>query len=671
MPGISPRRCPRRRTTLGVLLGASLAFACAAPLETVQPKRVVLVTIDTLRADHLGSYGNPKARTPRLDALASEGVRFVSAFAPTPLTLPSHASLMTALNPPRHGVRNNAVFALPESLPTLAEGMSDAGFATAAVIGAMVLDRQYGLARGFDHYDDDLGLLTSGGMQGIPERSATHVTNAALAWLDAAPEQFFLWLHYYDPHFPYVAPFWRLSPDLLTRYAEEISYVDTELGRVLDAVREEWPGDDTLFVVTSDHGESLGQHGEPSHGMAIYDSTQRIPLILAGAGLPRGSVVSTQVRLVDVAPTVLALAGGGPLGEVDGRDLLPVLSGEEQRDRPAYLETLATQLEYGWSPLLGLRSDRFKYVRAPRPELYDLRKDPEENDDVALEQGDRVVQMDRQLEAHLERAIGHQRPSRSVSEEERRLLEGLGYLVPSSEPSARDLGRVGGEDPKDKLAVRENVRAVTALFEEGRLAEALELLDGMVDESSSMISIWGATTALAMAAPVRAEGFARRVIELQPQRFDGHDMLGQALLGQGRLEEARAAFEASARLNPELASPWLGLGAIRERSGDLEGAAEFYERAVRARAANSKAVVELAALRFSSGREEEASALLEPLSRHELNLPEVAERLARAQARAGHREVALERVKRALRERPDSESLLRARSEILEGSNSP
>ena len=335
-----------------------------------------------------------------MDTLAAAGVRFQHVISPVPLTLPSHATLLTGLDPPHHGVRHNSIHRLPDGIPTLAEGMRHAGYATAAVVGALVLDRRFGLDRGFDHYDDAMGGRRSG-VVGFAERRAGAVVDAAIDWIGEAPDRFFLWVHLYDPHTAYDPPRGFASAFGTRPYDGEIAYADAEIGRLLAAVRERRGSDGLLVALTSDHGESLGAHGELTHGYSLYDATQRVPLILAGPEIPAGTVVSEVVRLKDVAPTLLAAVGAPALMGATGIDLLPHFAAPRSaRWSPqiAYVETLATQLDFRWSPLKGLRTDRYKYVRAPRPELYDLHTDPNEMSNIASEEPERVDALARELE---------------------------------------------------------------------------------------------------------------------------------------------------------------------------------------------------------------------------------------------------------------------------------
>jgi arylsulfatase A-like enzyme len=381
------------------LIAAALACGCGA-----EPRSVLLVTIDTLRADHVGAYGYAAARTPTLDRLAAAGVRFEQAVSPAPITLVSHASLLTGKIPPRHGVRDNGAYRLRDEHVTLPERLRQAGFATGAFVGAYVLDAAFGLAQGFDVYDDRMTGERSGSI-GYAERSAAAVADAASAWIrELPPEQsFFAWIHFYDPHANYTPPPGFAAAFPGRPYDGEIAYADFHLGRVLEALASRPEHAETLVVVTSDHGESLGEHGEPTHTHFVYDATQRVPLILSGPGVPRGAVVASQVRLIDVAPTVLDLLRLPPLEGTQGVSLVPVMRSGAAPPADAYVETLAPR-NMGWSPLVGLRSGGWKYIRAPRPELYELSEDPGERVNRISERSDEAARLRERLDAMLDEA---------------------------------------------------------------------------------------------------------------------------------------------------------------------------------------------------------------------------------------------------------------------------
>jgi arylsulfatase A-like enzyme/tetratricopeptide (TPR) repeat protein len=628
---------------------------------------VVLVSIDTLRADRLGCYGREGARTSTLDGIAAEGVRFEAALSPAPLTLPSHASLMTALDPPDHGVRHNLVFRLEADLPTLAEGMRAAGFETAAFVGAMILEREFGLARGFDSYDDQMPPRWGAGHTRRAERNADAVVDAAIGWIENAPARFFLWVHFYDPHTDYEPPprYARQFPD--DPYAGEIAFVDAELGRLLETLQQRWPDGRTLTVVVSDHGESLFEHDEPTHSYGIYDSTQRIPLLMQGAGLPRGRVVDAMVRLIDVAPTVLALSGAAPLPGATGRSLRAEIEGAAGGSPAAYLETLGTQFDMGWSPLLGIRTERHKYIRAPRPELYDLRSDPGETRNLA-EDATGLVQ---ELEALLTTRLASGRPVRpnlSPSDDQRARLESLGYVLAEDQLASGFLGVVGGIDPKDEIGAIAARHEAQGLLEAGRPAEALARLEGMGDGFT--VQLARASAALIAGDTARAEREARAAIDAGPSEFAGHAQLGLVLERQGRLGEAKHAYQEAVRFGPGRGFSLLGLGRIAEAQGRLVEAGELYTRAWEAHAPEGEAGWRLAALRLEQGTADEAEALLAAFPERELTRPEVAIRLATAERRAGRLSEALKRIWNARRAYPREASLALAHGGLLEADGS-
>jgi arylsulfatase A-like enzyme/tetratricopeptide (TPR) repeat protein len=627
----------------GVAVAAWLAFGCAPEVE-----RVLLVSIDTLRADHVGAYGASDARTPTLDAIAAAGARFEAAVSPAPLTLPSHASLLTGLDPPEHGVRHNSIFRLAPDVPTLAERLREAGYATGAVVGAFVLARQFGLARGFDHYDDAVGESSGSGSMGVAERPAAAVVDAALAWLESAPERWFLWTHFYDPHAEYRPPAGFAVSFGMRPYAGEIAYADAQLGRLLGAVDERWPDGRTLVVVTSDHGESLGQHGERTHSHLVYEATQHVPLLLRGPGIAAGLVIPDVVATKDVAPTLLALAGAPALPGATGRDLRPLLRGGRLPDRPAYVETLAPQLDWDWSPLIGLRAGSFKYIRAPRPELYDLARDPGELRNLAPLEPGRASELDAALGERLRGARGAG-PTHSPDARERERLESLGYVVPDAAPS-RALGEVGGPDPKDEIRSVEAVQRADQLLAVGEPTRALEQLEGA--RGGFVVHGLRATAALAAGDPERAEVEARAAVAASPASPVGWARLAAALAAQDRLAEARGAWEASLERSPGSGPSWTALGLLAEEERDLEAAERCYRAALEAAQADPQARWRLAALRIERGEVEPAEELLAGVEPSVLSSPEAVLRLARAERLAGRPEAAARRLADALERQP-------------------
>ncbi|MEM7587171.1 MAG: sulfatase, partial [Acidobacteriota bacterium] len=386
---------------------ALLAFAASwlagllpatAPAEQkfAAPPSLVLITLDTTRNDAIGPAPGRPSRTPVLDRLAADGVRFQEAIAPTPLTLPSHASLLTGLDPPEHGLRDNGSFALPRELPTLATVLSERGYETAAFVATRVLDRRFGLARGFDTYDDRM-VAERTGEYGYPERDAAAVTSAALAWLTerSLERPYFVWVHYYDPHAPYAAPGSDPRRSAKERYRDEIAFVDRQIGRLLASA----PGApaDRVVAVVGDHGEALGEHGERTHGIFVYRATMVVPLILSGAGVPTGREVGETVAARRLAPTLLRLLAAPGAGRrsapgtaVPGTALPgTVLPGLDLGDPPpeaAYSESQMPARTYGWSGLTALSDGDHRLIRAPRPELYEIVSDPDEQNNLVREQ---------------------------------------------------------------------------------------------------------------------------------------------------------------------------------------------------------------------------------------------------------------------------------------------
>ncbi|MGH7150835.1 MAG: sulfatase, partial [Planctomycetota bacterium] len=384
-------------------------LACSRPRPVWEPgtargANLLLVTVDTLRADRLGFSGHPRARTPVLDDLAGRGVRFETALASAPVTLPSHATILTGLDPPHHGVRDNGLFALGGDQVTLAEILAGAGYETAAVVAAFVLDARYGLAQGFATYDDRMVPL-EGASAAIAQRPANQVTDAALAWLDRRTDTgpFFLWVHYFDPHMPYEPPppFGGATPE--DRYDGEIAFVDAELGRLLRGLDGRGLGERTLLVFTSDHGEGLGEHGERTHSLLLYDSTMLVPLLFVPPGeRGRGRVFDDRAAGgIDVLPTALDLLGLPVPGGLDGESLARP---PRDPDRPLYLETFAPLHTCGWSPLHALRRLRDKFIEAPVPEYYDLRSDPWESRNLFPQ----APPSARALASHLARRMGEE-----------------------------------------------------------------------------------------------------------------------------------------------------------------------------------------------------------------------------------------------------------------------
>jgi choline-sulfatase len=553
-----------RAVVLAPILLALSTGACSRREGTSRPDgtrpSVLLVTIDTLRADRLGAYGDAQARTPHLDALARAGLVFDRAYAPTPLTLPSHASLMTGLLPPAHGVRGNGAFALGPGPPTLAEALRARGLRTAAFVGGFPLSRRFGLDRGFEHYDDRMEKAPGLHFE-FAERRAADVVAAARGWLAQAAGPVFVWVHVFDPHAPYDPPPAYAGPD---PYRGEIAAVDAALGALLEA----WdarPGP-SYVAVTSDHGEAFGEHGEQSHSLFVYDVTLHVPLLLRGPGVAARREART-VGLADLAATLLARTGGeGP--RLPGRDL----AAGPLEPRPLYAETLAPRLDFGWSDLRSWREGRYKLIRAPRPELYDVESDPGETHDLAKADPSRAAALDSALGQALA-AMGELESRRGPDQEAAERLRALGY--------AQGPGGVGsGADPKDRIEVALAIARATGPFADADAAARAYEAIVVRDPQNPLVNFRLADALLRAGRPARALPYFKRVADAGPRSADPLVGLATAYAQLDRMDDARAALERALALEPGNGQAHYNLGEIARARGDAPGARAAYEAAL-------------------------------------------------------------------------------------------
>ena len=454
----------------------ALAAGCVrAPSAPPPARHLILVTIDTLRADHVGVYGNPDVATPHLDGIARAGAMAPDATSHVPLTRPSHVSLLTGRLPPATGIRDNISPAVVPAVPLLAPLLKQAGFATAAFVSSVVLAAQSGLDRGFDVYSDEFeGGSGEAQFLNTVQKRGDVTTGEAIGWLEktrggpAAPARLFLWLHLYDPHDPYEPPEPYASRYADRPYDGEVAWSDELVGRLDDTLARLGLAKDALLVVTSDHGEGLGDHGETLHGFFVYQSTLRVPFLVRGPGIAPGTRLGATVRLVDVFPTVLdLLAVPAPSGaRFDGRSLAPALRGDQDAADPVtYAESLVPLLHFGWSDLRVLRDGRFKYIQAPRPELYDLARDPREQSNLVSAQPARAEAMRSALGKVLEEERATAAGPAAAPAVPPELLEKLGALgyVGGAAPAQT---AAPGADPKDKV---EEFRIANDLIREGLL----------------------------------------------------------------------------------------------------------------------------------------------------------------------------------------------------------
>jgi arylsulfatase A-like enzyme/cytochrome c-type biogenesis protein CcmH/NrfG len=561
-----------------------LAPGCRRAAPTPPPAErpnVLLLTIDTLRADRVGCYGQASASTPVLDTLAARGVRFETAIVHVPLTGPSHASILTGLGPLGHGFRENAGFVLPGQVRSGVEDFREAGYGTAAFVSAFPLDRRFGFDRGFDVYDDHLPKGNDPRRTPYVERFADATTDAALRWLeapaDSAGRPFFLWVHYYDPHAPYEPPGDFAARFRTAPYDGEVAFADQQLGRLLRALEERGLLARTLVLAMSDHGEGLGDHGEGTHGLFVYDSTLKVPLIVAGPGVAAARVAPTVARGIDVLPTLLDYAGLPLRSGIEGRSLRPAIEGREMDDAPVYAETLYPQREFGWAPLFAWRTARAKMIEAPRPELYDLEKDPGETDNLAPRGDIRLTEMRQKLEVARSRTA----PSAvaEIEPEAAERLRALGYVAGAGGPPVAAGASL--RDPKDgqRLVPRLN-RGMSVVRTDPEAA--IRDLTAVLAEDPGLLM---ARRSLAVAYGA-AHRFGRAIAELRRLEKEGvlsaEDalVLGDNLRFAGRLDEATAVLERTARGNPRFAQPWISLAEVHVKREKLAEATAAFERAL-------------------------------------------------------------------------------------------
>jgi arylsulfatase A-like enzyme/Tfp pilus assembly protein PilF len=620
---------------LGAL--AALLAARLRHVQAVDPQQnVLLVTIDTLRADALGVSGG-KAKTPVLDALAAEGIRFTFAHAHVPLTLPSHASLLTGRIPLEHGVHDNSGFRVRPEERTLAVLLKARGLATAAFVSASTLDARLGLNLGFEVYSEGYSEGGAAGREAIAERRAEEVVRDALGWLRGQNGQWFCWVHLFDPHAPYEPPAPYQEQYAGRPYLGEVAYADAALAPLIEFARR--TDRSTLILVTSDHGESLGEHGELTHGLFAYESTLHVPLILHQPRLlPKGRVLDAPVALVDVVPTVLALLGHPVPDGLAGRSLLEARAEEA----PIYFEALSAMLTRGWAPLHGLLAGRQKYIELPLPEYYDLAADPAEQRNLiqvpaAKEPAD-------ELRAQLERLLQGRVPAekQAVDPELEARLESLGYVTGRAGPKER---YTESDDPKRLLHLDAALHQGIEHRRRGELDQAIALYGQILRERPSLGLVYlqlanvyrrkgELRNAIATLEKAVAQGLASsearaflgiylveagqsgRAIELldtcaearKRGDADALNALGMALAGLGREPEALGCFQGVLELDPQDAMALTNTGVVKLHQGEAAEAEALLRRAVRLDPAQPKAWNALGVLAARSGRAEEAIA---------------------------------------------------------------
>jgi arylsulfatase A-like enzyme/Flp pilus assembly protein TadD len=572
LAGIAPVASVALVAVVG-LLGAGCARRPNEPLGRSGGYRgtnVLLVTIDTLRKDRVGAFGSTGGLTPNLDRLAKEGVRYTRAFSPAPMTLPAHASILTGLLPRRHGIRNNTGFRLDDRVPTLATRLKDAGYRTGAFLGAFVLDGRFGLSRGFDEYDDRFPRAGRASFH-YAQRRAAEVVRLAGDWI-LAPDSprtvpWLAWVHLFDPHAPYEAPAEYGAGH--APYDAEVAYADAMLGQFLARLRAAHALDQTLIVVTADHGESLGEHGETTHGLFAYDATIAVPLVIA-APLMHAATVDAPVTHADIEPTILDLIGVPLPGAVDGLSLVRT----PPSDRPIYFEALDAYLTRGWAPLRGVVQSGWKFIDLPEAELYDLSADPGELHNRAGA-NPHMVTLARALK--LWSGPEASAPSPALDSETAARLRSLGYTAGTATRKPVTVA----DDPKRLVALNERFNSALTAFDSGRTAESLSAFLSILRERADFDA--ARTSA---ATTLMATGRSHDAVELLReglQHRDSPDLwakLGSALRDDGNLTEAADAYRRARRAGNESPDVMSELAVVCARLGRADEARSLFNQLI-------------------------------------------------------------------------------------------
>jgi arylsulfatase A-like enzyme/tetratricopeptide (TPR) repeat protein len=623
-----PRRAAAALLAIVVVVAVWVAWRRSSAPPPIPPGacagcNVLLVTIDTLRSDRVGAFGGPPGLTPNLDRLAEHALRLTRAYSSAPLTLPSHTSIMTGLSPPAHGARANGLYRLGPDTPTLASVLKQSGYRTGAFVGAFVLDARFGLNRGFDVYDDRYGEKHAGDDTEGAERRAEEVIKPATAWITSAlmaagaPEtnrRWFAWVHLYDPHEPYRAPEPYASQH--EPYDAEVAYTDAMVGKLLSDLTAAGQLERTLVMVAADHGESLGEHDERTHGVFAYDVTLRVPWLVWAGSRFTGRGFAGLTRLIDLAPTLLEIVGVQCPQTVEGRSVLQAVNARDTSGPAAYFEAMDANLTRNWAPLTGIVSGGSKLIDLPIPELYDLASDPGETTNLFAREGERartLTALLHQMAAEISARAGPVAKI-TLNAESRQRLQALGYVASSADPRQRVYGEA--DDPKTMLRVSNDLNRALADFKAGSQREAMSAVRGIIGQHPGFTTAYGVLASIqhdtgdlrgAIAtledvvqreianqsvmvvlagylqeagALEKSIGLLDAVVASHPDYADAYNSLGVAYSRAGRHDRARAAFEKVLELDPTSATAYENLGVDEAGAGDLAEAEADLARAL-------------------------------------------------------------------------------------------
>ena len=634
-------RCFRSALLSGFFAGGHAALAA-----TLSSPNVVFITVDTLRADHLGCYGDKQIRTPNIDALAADGIRFERAYAAVPVTLPSHTVIFTGTYPMLSGVHDFAANKLSPNQPTLASVLKENGYTTGAIIGSAVLDSRFGLNHGFDFYYDhfDFNRLQESNLDEM-ERPGNVVADLTLDWLSKNyQKKFFLWMHLYDPHYPYrpPPPYSEQYKDRL--YDGEIAFADAQVGRLIEFLKNKGLYRNTLIVLGGDHGESLGEHGENTHGFFIYNATLHVPLIFHLPGGVHTKTVANLVNLADLMPTVLAALNIQIPEQVQGQNLLSIISPKkEDNARSLYAETFLPRLHFNWSELRGVETENYHFIDAPKPELYDLRKDPGETHNLFTQK----KAVTEEMRVHLAKLIQQYTAGQELAEKtgldpalmER--LKSLGYAgFSGGSNSGANIHAL--PDPKDRIQTYELFSDAMADSQHGQYAQSIEKLNTALKTDPDSVPghylqglnyyrthefpksvaeferVMQLSPDYALAAFQLGLAYGRngdfdksistlkRALELDPTNFDAAYNAGVAYLQKKMVPEAAAAFRRSLEIAPDYALAHRSLGEVLLYQGQTENALVELHRAAELAPEDQRTHLALAQALKAKGLDEQA-----------------------------------------------------------------
>jgi arylsulfatase A-like enzyme/Flp pilus assembly protein TadD len=557
-------------------------------------KNVLLISIDTIRADYLSCYGYGRKTTPFIDSFAAEGVLFENAFCHIPLTLPSHCSMLTGTIPPYHGVHDNVEYQLGESNITLAEILKENGFKTAAVISSFVIDSQFGLDQGFDYYNDEFVEEISGGGH-FTERRGQETTDFANKWLgETGQEKFFMFVHYYDPHTDYDAPEpfgskfssqFDIGVDKLrNNYAEEILYTDHCIKQVVDKLKEIGQYDSTLIIITGDHGEMFGEHMEMSHGYFVYRNVLRIPLIFKLPGKKKPVRVKDNCGLMDIVPTICDLLDIEVPKAVQGKSLTSYFKNGASSDekRSIFCESL-TPTTLSANSLLSVINDKWQYIQTTRPELYNLVNDPYERNDLIAKESQRARILQDSLREILESSVkSENNSSLEINDEARKKLESLGYIQGGTSIDESFEFDQSKPDPKDYIDLFNERLQIRSLILEEEYEKAREICLRMIEEYPGVVFVYHAISDIATRQEkfTEAEKYLRKATELDPDNYKSYNRLGVALARQGNYEEAVVQYKKALAIEPDDLDANREMGIALAHIKNYAGAVKYLKKAV-------------------------------------------------------------------------------------------